>query len=493
MGQCPLSALKGPGRALWLRHPSVTLQGSQGHEDLGIITSVHQRRRSSRAPTKANTKTELGPAAASTRNSCMLRAPPLLVAPEITLTGCHTPWLPSPERQAVRTLIWGVRTPTAERGILGAARRRWYIALLPVHTLAYCHPQESSCACIRRGHNTHTGNTFRPAVRPRACKLAQVSEAVEETHLLSPSPMPGSLKEAPDARVPSAPEGPKGFFSPSVAIIAISSSKLDEGPSGHKEEESTAQVAPDPENAPIGALDEEVSGCVAEFHAVQVLHERASNKDRYVCHPSMQRPILWDLPESLRAPGDSLQPECEGSGSHQPLPRARHQVGPHVLWNTGKERVPKVGVLIFILGVIFVKAHRTTKEEIWEVLPLMGMLSGSPGSSQISWGKDTWSTDRWPAVILHNLNSSGNRAYAETTKIKVLEDFGVLELMGLSQALSHLCVSRLCKMRKGGPELHGCHSLRGYCRFSCKVWSFLCPWWHPRQIPHFVFPKASLC
>lgn len=90
--------------------------------------------------------------------------------------------------------------------------------------------------------------------------------------------MPGSLKEAPDARVPSAPEGPKGFFSPSVAIIAISSSKLDEGPSGHKEEESTAQVAPDPENAPIGALDEEVSGCVAEFHAVQVLHERASNK-----------------------------------------------------------------------------------------------------------------------------------------------------------------------------------------------------------------------
>lgn len=79
-------------------------------------------------------------------------------------------------------------------------------------------------------------------------------------------------------------------------------------------------------------------------------------------------------------------------------------------------------------------------------------------------------------MILHNLNSSGNRAYAETTKIKVLEDFGVLELMGLSQALSHLCVSRLCKMRKGGPELHGCHSLRGYCRFSCKVWSFLCPW-----------------
>lgn len=42
-------------------------------------------------------------------------------------------------------------------------------------------------------------------------------------------------------------------------------------------------------------------------------------------------------------------------------------------------------------------------------------------------------------MILQNLNSSGNQVYAETTKIKVLEDFGVLELMGLSRALSHLC------------------------------------------------------
>lgn len=46
--------------------------------------------------------------------------------------------------------------------------------------------------------------------------------------------------------------------------------------------------------------------------------------------------------------------------------------------------MPKAGILILILGVIFVKAHRATEEEIWEVLPLMGMRSGSPGSSQIS-------------------------------------------------------------------------------------------------------------
>lgn len=83
MGQRPLSALKGPGRALWLRHPSVTLEVSQGHEDLGIITSVHQRRRSSRAPTKANTRTV----------SWDRQQPPpgTAACSELTLTGCHAP------------------------------------------------------------------------------------------------------------------------------------------------------------------------------------------------------------------------------------------------------------------------------------------------------------------------------------------------------------------------------------------------------------------
>ncbi|XP_047621839.1 melanoma-associated antigen B16-like [Phacochoerus africanus] len=38
--------------------------------------------------------------------------------------------------------------------------------------------------------------------------------------------------------------------------------------------------------------------------------------------------------------------------------------------------MPKTGLLIIILGVIFMKGNRATEEEVWEVLKMMDIYSG---------------------------------------------------------------------------------------------------------------------
>nr|XP_048305788.1 melanoma-associated antigen B4-like [Myodes glareolus] len=93
--------------------------------------------------------------------------------------------------------------------------------------------------------------------------------------------------------------------------------------------------------------------------------------------------------------------------------------------------LPKTGLLMTLLGVIFMKGNRATEEDVWEFLKVVGIY---PGKSHVIFGEPrefiTKDLVEENYVIYRQVLGSdppryefrwGPRAYAETTKMKVLE------------------------------------------------------------------------
>uniref|UniRef100_M3XPC7 MAGE domain-containing protein n=1 Tax=Mustela putorius furo TaxID=9669 RepID=M3XPC7_MUSPF len=97
----------------------------------------------------------------------------------------------------------------------------------------------------------------------------------------------------------------------------------------------------------------------------------------------------------------------------------------------GEEGMPKTGILIFILGVIFMKGNSATEEEVWEVLNLTGIYAGQKhaifGEPRELITKDFVKEKYLEYRQVANSDPAqfeflwGPRAHAETTKMKVLE------------------------------------------------------------------------
>ncbi|XP_028636153.1 melanoma-associated antigen B4-like [Grammomys surdaster] len=98
---------------------------------------------------------------------------------------------------------------------------------------------------------------------------------------------------------------------------------------------------------------------------------------------------------------------------------------------SGSSGLPKTGLLMTLLGVIFMKGNRATEEEVWEFLKVVGIY---PGRSHVIFGEPrefiTKDLVEENYVVYHQVPGSdppsyefqwGPRAYAETTKMKVLE------------------------------------------------------------------------
>eukprot|EP00072_Mus_musculus_P072380 XP_017174143.1 PREDICTED: melanoma-associated antigen B2-like [Mus musculus] len=93
--------------------------------------------------------------------------------------------------------------------------------------------------------------------------------------------------------------------------------------------------------------------------------------------------------------------------------------------------LPKTGLLMTLLGVIFMKGNRATEEEVWEFLKVVGIY---PGKSHVIFGEPwefiTKDLVEENYVVYRQVPGSdppsyefqwGPRAYVETTKMKVLE------------------------------------------------------------------------
>ncbi|XP_012505247.1 PREDICTED: melanoma-associated antigen B16-like [Propithecus coquereli] len=264
---------------------------------------------------------------------------------------------------------------------------------------------------------------------------AQVSKAAEETSAASPNPlMPGNVKEAPAAKVLSTPEGPRGLCSSAIAVAATSSSQPDEGSSSAEEEDSpsTSQATAAPENVPSGDLGEKVALLVS-FMLLKYRMKEPLTKAEIL-------PIVKDdedhFPEILLRASERM--EIVFGLDVKEVDPTSHRYGLFIklgLTYDGmlsvEEDVPKTGLLILILGAIFMKGNRATEEEVWEVLNVMGLY---PGRRHFLFGepsgfiaKDLVKEEYLEYRQVPNSDPAqyeflwGPRAHAETTKMKVLE------------------------------------------------------------------------
>ncbi|XP_012592105.2 melanoma-associated antigen B16-like [Microcebus murinus] len=210
---------------------------------------------------------------------------------------------------------------------------------------------------------------------------AQVSKAVEETSASSPIPlMPGNLMEAPAAKMLSTPEGPQGFCSSASAVAATSSSKSEEGSSSKEEEKSpsTSQATAAPRNMPIDVLDEKVALLVNFMLFKYQMREPLTKAE-------ILKIIIKEdedhFPEILLRASDRM--EIIFGLDVKEVDPISHRYGLFIklgLTYDGmlsvEKGVPKTGLLILILGAIFMKGNRATEEQVWEVLNVTGLYSG---------------------------------------------------------------------------------------------------------------------
>ncbi|XP_012497538.1 PREDICTED: melanoma-associated antigen B16 [Propithecus coquereli] len=271
---------------------------------------------------------------------------------------------------------------------------------------------------------------------PQGLENAQVSKAVEETSASSPNPlMPGNVKEAPAAKMLSTPEGPQGLCSSAIAVAATSSSHPDEGSSSKEEEKSASasQSTAAPENLPIDALHEKVGRLVGFMLLKYKMKEPITKAE-------MLKIIIKDdedhFPEILL--GASERMEIIFGLDVKEVDPPSHRYGLFIKLGltydgmlSPEDRVPKTGLLILILGAIFMKGNRATEEEVWEVLNVTGLYSGRKhfifGDPREFITKDLVKEKYLEYRQVPNSDPAqyeflwGPRAHAETTKMKVLE------------------------------------------------------------------------
>ncbi|XP_012612393.2 melanoma-associated antigen B16-like [Microcebus murinus] len=265
---------------------------------------------------------------------------------------------------------------------------------------------------------------------------AQGSQAVEETSPSSPNLlMSGNLMEAPAAKMLSTPDGPLGFCSLASAVAATSSSIPDESSSSEEEEKSpsTSQATAAPENMPTDALNEKVA-LLVNFMLLKYQMKEPITKAEIL------KTIIKDdedqYPEIFLRASDRM--EIIFGLDVKEVDPTSHCYGLFIklgLTYDGmlsvEEGVPKTGLLILILGAIFMKGNRATEEEVWEMLNVMGVYRGRKhfifGEPREFFTKELVKENYLEYRQVPNSDPAqyeflwGPRAHAETRKMKVLE------------------------------------------------------------------------
>uniref|UniRef100_H0XMD9 MAGE domain-containing protein n=1 Tax=Otolemur garnettii TaxID=30611 RepID=H0XMD9_OTOGA len=210
---------------------------------------------------------------------------------------------------------------------------------------------------------------------------AQVTNAAEEA-LPSSSllPMSGNLKEAPAAKVLSAPEGPQSFCSSSGDSTATSSSKPDEGTRSKEEKKSltTAVAAANPENVLIDALDRKVAFLVNFLLVKYQMKELIRKADIWEMIIKDDEDHFHEI--FLRA---SERMEMIFGLDVKEVEPTRHCYDISIKLGLTYDGMmhppvglPKTGLLILILAEIFINDNCVSEEEVWKVLSKAKIYSG---------------------------------------------------------------------------------------------------------------------
>uniref|UniRef100_G1Q5R2 MAGE domain-containing protein n=1 Tax=Myotis lucifugus TaxID=59463 RepID=G1Q5R2_MYOLU len=260
-------------------------------------------------------------------------------------------------------------------------------------------------------------------------EVAQESKVLEEACLSSHPEMPGNLKEAPDAGIPSTSESAQSSCSSSVVTTVSLSGKYGEGSSSEEEEDSTLEADPDPRMCPLHAVDENVASLVnfllLTYQMTEIIPKKIVSKKsedyftEMFLRASERMEIIFGLDVKEVDPTNHCYTIFIDLGLT--YDGIQH----------GEVGVPKTGILILILALIFMKGNRATEEDIWDVLKVTGVYSGRKyhifGEPRKLITKYFVKEEYLKYQQVPNSDPAqfeflwGPRAHAETTKMQVLE------------------------------------------------------------------------
>lgn len=271
-------------------------------------------------------------------------------------------------------------------------------------------------------------------------EFAQVSRAMEAPSPSSSSQplLPGNLNEAPVAVTPSTPSTPEDlqdFSSSPVAVMTPSLTQSSKGSSSEEEESvpNTSVMASNPEHMPKSVLDEKVAFLVNFLLLKYQMKEPARKADmlKFIMEEDEVRfrEILLRASDRLEMIFGLDVKEMDPINQSYGLSIKLGLTYDGML--SDEENVPKTGLLILMLGVIFMKGNRATEEEIWDVLKMTGIRHDQKhfifGDARQLIARD-FVNEKY--LEYHQVANSdpvqyefqwGPRAHAETSKMKVLE------------------------------------------------------------------------
>ncbi|XP_010630769.1 melanoma-associated antigen B16 [Fukomys damarensis] len=266
----------------------------------------------------------------------------------------------------------------------------------------------------------------------RGLETAQVFWAEKDKLASSSHPLvPSSLKEAPMAETPNTSEGLQHF------CLSLSNSAEAVSSQGNEQISSTRQAAAAPGNVPRSAVDEKVSFLVsfmllkyqmkepirkADMLKVIIQEDEAQEDEAHFAQILLRACERMEMIFGLDVKEVDPISHCYGVFIKLGLT--------YDGMRSGEEGMPKTGLLMLVLGVIFMKGNRAPEEEMWKALNLAGMYSGKNHFLFGEPGKVITKEFVQEKYVEYRLvaNSDlpqyeflwGPRAYAETSKMKVL-------------------------------------------------------------------------
>ncbi|KAM5289826.1 putative MAGE domain-containing protein MAGEA13P [Glossophaga mutica] len=265
---------------------------------------------------------------------------------------------------------------------------------------------------------------------------AQVSVTEEEASSSSLSPLiPETAKIVLAAGISSVPQTSQGGCSSPAAIEAIPSGKLNEGSSRQEEGPSTSQAPPNPESLCIGGLHRKVAELVkylsTKYLSQEPITEAEILKSVIKEHKDHFPEIFKKVCECMAVVFGIEVKEVDPTSHTYVLVKILDLTYDGIV--SDDQGMPKTGFLILILGIIFMEGNCAPEERIWEVLNMIGVYAGREdfiyGEPRKLMTKDLVQEKYLECQQVPNSDPPrykflwGPRAYAETTKMKVLEFF----------------------------------------------------------------------
>ncbi|KAM5291044.1 melanoma-associated antigen B16-like [Glossophaga mutica] len=278
-----------------------------------------------------------------------------------------------------------------------------------------------------------TNQSLQSCSETQGLEAAQAPEVVENACVSPHPPMPVSLNEAPAAGIPSTPESPQSFCSSSIVTTATSSSKSGEGSSSQEEEGNTSEAVPNLKDVPIDDLDESVA-LLVDFLLFKYNAKEPTTKAEMLTFVSEEyqdhfTDILLQASERMEMIFGLDVKEVDPIQHRYAVVIKLGLTYDGMLH--GEKGVPKTGILILLLGAIFMKGNRATEEEIWKILNVMKLYPGKKhdifGDPSCLITKHFVEEEYLKYQQVANSDPAqfeflwGPRAHAETTKMQVLK------------------------------------------------------------------------